>query len=440
MGNKTNIKTRLELMVMVAFVATSLMGLTTNHPFIYRGLFILAIFNCLLKQSRGFNLLSIIPIATIGQLILAPSELRDSMNGFFIYGPLDFSEYQSFAMPLIFSGLLPFFLCRNHKPVKENTPSLVKENTKIMIKFLVVFGFLSRIFFWLWGNVSIVGALLFYAQLSWKIATILVLFHSKNRLWFFVLASLLIFDSYTSTLWWDVGVFAIIGLIYGYSLGRFGIVKLIQFAAVGVLIVVFIQSAKHFQRSGGNLTRASIDMIIDDLSSANDDGLLFEGLLGRLNQGVHDSFVYNNAALKTTKEMTIPQSFLGVFVPRIIYPDKPSFNSKKLRMLGNYDGMGSAFITLSGFAEAYANFGLFGGMIFLFIFSLWLNHLWRMLRGRLDGPALLLLIIPFFHVLRCEVDFYHWFSGLFNGWLVFELITRVLKNNSYPRGYDEGTF
>ena len=149
------------------------------------------------------------------------------------------------------------------------------------------------------------------------------------------------------------------------------------------------------------------------------------GVVGRMNQAIHDSLFI--AGYRTPLRSIPFESFIGSFMLRALY-SATKFSSDKFRDFTGYDLMGYSFITMSGCAEAAANFGVTGGCVFLFVWSSVLRLLYRgWLMTKLKSREFILLTIPFFHAIRVEVDFFHWFCGILYGSMVVVGVISYLR-------------
>ena len=104
---------------------------------------------------------------------------------------------------------------------------------------------------------------------------------------------------------------------------------------VGVFGSLVIQTFKHVQRSKAEVsTIKELRTIVGSFEDEAQRYVLFESLMGRLHQGLHDSFVYDRCGSVECSDPTIYKSAVGTFLPRFLYPDKPGFNTEKLKILG----------------------------------------------------------------------------------------------------------
>lgn len=388
-------------------------------------LLLLSILNLLQKQAKQLHWLSAIPCFGIVQLLLAPFALQDVNLVAWSYSPLTSDEYINLSVPLVFCYTIPFFF-RLSDPQKEKH---IPKNTGLEIfnselaKSLLLFGLGSEILFLFFSKAPIIGALLSYGQLAWKISMPIYLFQSRQKWMAFVVFTAIALQSWQSTLYWHLYMIFIITGIYGVALQRFKWWTAVL--GIGALLVgaVTIQSIKNDQRQGREVS--DVTLLNEMVLSEGVNSLPVISFFGRLNQGIHDSFVYKEVK-EGKSSRSIVESFIGTALPRFLYPSKPTFSSKKFSDFTGYDAMGGSFITMSGCAEAASNFGFFFGGVFLVIWGFIIVQLIdKFLLNKLSNRYQVLSIIPYYHLLRVEVDFFHWMCGLFYGFIVVRLIIYV---------------
>jgi hypothetical protein len=167
-------------------------------------------------------------------------------------------------------------------------------------------------------------------------------------------------------------------------------------------------------------------------------------LLTRVNQTFFDHFVFTNA-LKIgdgkPRPSTIKNSFLAAFVPRIFWPDKPSFDNGRLYELSGLNIRG-AFISISLIAEAYINYGYEGGAFFMTFYALCLALIMVfIIKQAFKSVPLLILFIPylFFNILRVEVDFTQIIYGFYSSMIFIILIFLYFRQKGFNKEIVEET-
>lgn len=149
----------------------------------------------------------------------------------------------------------------------------------------------------------------------------------------------------------------------------------------------------------------------------------------RLNQAHIDAKVMKNIPKhkKFQNGATILKSFLSVFVPRPLWPNKYGYNNEKMITLANYKDAKNAFFTVSMQGEAYANFGYLGGGIFLVLYLFCLKWFYiKVLDTNYAGISMLFFTPAIFYtVIRTEIDFYQLFANLILNYIIFTSIAKI---------------
>lgn len=399
-------------------------------------LLLASIFNAFRQNVGFFSPLSLIPIFATIQLLFSFVFLSQSSLNWVNYGPLGLVEYMQVAPFGVLCCMFPLFLASDK--AKHNLSSqLTRPESKQLVSEMLRWGLIAEMLNIVFGSVAILGALLWYVSMLWKLAIPIAFIDSGQRRLSAVLAAMLFAQCFLTALYWEFIMVTVLGVLYGVSKGRISFFKLVIIIVTGFSFILTTQTFKHIQRSSANIEYSGeLTNIFASLLDNAQSAILFESLMGRLNQGVLDSFVYERCSNGKCQEMTILNSAIGVFAPRALFPDKPSFSSEKLQTLGGYHGMGSSFMTLSGCAEAYANFGLIWGGVFMLFFSFGLKAVHRVLVRRLSKASGFLVVLPFYHVLRVEVDFYHWFTSMLYGAVVLFLFSMHMDKKVYLENND----
>jgi hypothetical protein len=127
---------------------------------------------------------------------------------------------------------------------------------------------------------------------------------------------------------------------------------------------------------------------------------------------------------------TIWQSVAAAIVPRFLWPDKPEAGGKA--NLKRFWG-----VTISGFSmnigpmgEAYANFGTFGGVIYMFFYGLFFNVMLTIILKKAERRPTLVLWIPFlfFYAIGVETDLLTTMGSLIKGAMFTVIIFWVFRS------------
>lgn len=221
--------------------------------------------------------------------------------------------------------------------------------------------------------------------------------------------------------------------------------------SIGFFLIMLVQSTKEEYRmatwyASSTKTNSEIynEIILSRLSSPS---LLWEsGSMGnmaaRLNQGWIIARIMNYMPEKQpfVRGETIETALYAALVPRILVPGKIKAGGRANfeRFTGTpLPETTSMDISLVG--EGYANFGLLGGMVFIFLVSLLYNWvIVKVIELSKNNPTLILWIpLLFFQVMKAETDFATVFNYLTKAALVtflaFYLTKVIMEMNQSSR-------
>jgi hypothetical protein len=207
-------------------------------------------------------------------------------------------------------------------------------------------------------------------------------------------------------------------------------------AIFGMFFIILIQSIKgdyrlySWKQGGGADPAYFVELVVEriaDPSNVLDDRKMFTAAT-RMNQGwlvattmykVPDKHPFANGE-------TIWQSVLASFVPRFAWPDKPESGGKA--NLWRFWG-----VKLKGYStnigpvgEAYGNFGVLGGAIYMFFYGLFFNLiLSRILKLSETRPTLILwLPYLFLYTVNVETDLVTTMNSIVKGvffvWVMYK--------------------
>lgn len=235
---------------------------------------------------------------------------------------------------------------------------------------------------------------------------------------------------------WIIFLFIVIAF-----LNRFGTKQKFLFFIPFLALLMIIQSIKFYFREeiaiySGTLDRAGIftEMVRQELSSGEKTMSVsnFDAAIDRINQGwiVARIMRYTPAYEPFAKGETIITGIEASLVPRFLNPDKPKaggrdnferFTGKKL---SENTSMG-----LSPLGEAYANFGIAGGILFMFLLGLFYNlYIYTVLKLTVKYPSLILwLPLLFLQVVKAETDFVVVLNHLVKASMVVALLIFAIR-------------
>jgi hypothetical protein len=148
-----------------------------------------------------------------------------------------------------------------------------------------------------------------------------------------------------------------------------------------------------------------------DKLDAKSFGSMQTAMINRMNQGWIVSLVIKRDAPTMARERKffIVDEIAGIFLPRIIYPDKPVVgDNSKFRFLTGFPLATTVAMNVGILGDGYGNFGYTGGLAFCFVFGLLVNcgiTYFLKLSGRI--PTLICWMpLIFFYVMRAGNEFY----------------------------------
>lgn len=358
-------------------------------------------------------------------------------------------KYMNFVVPAVLAMTIGLYmpLSENHVIGKieiNRASEYLKKNQ--YIGFLIAGGGLATSFlsdyvpgslgflFFLLGNLQFVGVYM-------------ILFTDSKFKWLFFagLMGMVIFGSvlrgmFGQLMLWLLFSFLVIAIVLKIPL--WGKISLIL---VGFSLIMVIQATKDeyrkatwFAVSDKSNSEIFQEIIIEKISNPS---ALFEGdammnMGARLNQGWIIARIMGHMPnnREFVKGETITTALYAGLLPRFLAPNKAKAGGRANfeRFTGTALPEGTSMdISLVG--EAYANYGAFGGVIFLFIVGLLYNWvIIKIVKWSKNHPVLILFIpLLFFQVIKAETDFATIFNYLTKAalivYLVFWGVNKVLK-------------
>lgn len=126
---------------------------------------------------------------------------------------------------------------------------------------------------------------------------------------------------------------------------------------------------------------------------------------------------------------SIFNSLAAAAVPRFLWPDKPKTGGKANLERFWGESYGRTSMNISPIGEAYANFGRFGGIIYMFFFGLFLNWLIVKVLFWVDRKPTILCWFPviFFSFFGVETDLLSIFNAFAKGVIFAILFTKAFQ-------------
>ncbi|WP_075602799.1 hypothetical protein [Saccharicrinis aurantiacus] len=404
---------------------------------------VVAIIKVLLKMGHSIPIVELMVSMSALQWIIGP--FIDYHNGithykYHMYVPE--SEYMAFIVPallLFYAGTLWYKNTLDLDELSERVSNLLDRHPKlpfILVATGLAIPFINgivppalRFIFFLLSNVKYVGA-------------IYLLFSNHKNRWtiFMSTMALTALASMASGMFHDLLLWSMLTFTFVAKELQLSTLKKISIGIIGMLLAITIQSVKADYRAiihkgySGNKAALFIGMATENWRSGGiTNPTNEENMTARLNQGWIISAVMYHVPQKEPYAggSTIIEALEASLLPRFLAPNKKKAGGRENFMkytglpLGDNTSMG---ISISG--EAYANYGKYGGMLFMLIWGMFISWFWKKL-GDLSNLYPTLLIwspILFLQVIKAETEFVVVLNHLIkSGVLVFGLLWFIKK-------------
>lgn len=333
---------------------------------------------------------------------------------------VDETTYMSYVVPTIALfrvGLYIFPVKTDLTEISDRARHLVSEFPYLPY-YLIAAGFILP---WLGGFLPAALGFVFYLLGNLKyIGSIYLLFSEKpNRIpVFFGVMAFTAVGSIAVGMFHDLLLWSILTFTFIANEFKLRFVPKIIISVLGLFFALTIQGVKSDYREltwrqgyQGNRTVLFVSLAYESWRSGaivtpNKDG----DMNIRLNQGWIISSIMNHVPDKEdyANGETIKEAIYAAIVPRLLDPNKKTAGGREnfRRFTGQEIGEGTSMgISLAG--EGYANYGRYGGMVFMFLWGVFFGWFWqRMDRLSLIYPTLLIWSpIIFLQVVKAETEF-----------------------------------
>lgn len=327
-------------------------------------------------------------------------------------------EYFAYAIPAVISFIIGLHIFSKNLMGEhidqEKIKDFVKEHPSM--PYIFIGAGLSASIFSSFFSAEI--AFVFYLIGSFKFIGLFMIILSGTYIKPLPLA--LVFGSIISTslgdgmfhdlLTWIIFTACVYGIRY-----KFGIYIKIGGLALFILFAVVVQQLKSSYREALGSEGAGVETFTEVYETQSDKGIFsFEALapsVTRINQGFIITNIMNNipARVPFSNGEEMMQILEAAFLPRFLAPNKLTAGNREI--FTKYSGIKlreGTSMGLSSLGDAYINFGITGGSIFMFILGLAYNNILKIFQNKgYTYPILILFTtLVFYYPIRpdCELQ------------------------------------
>jgi hypothetical protein len=361
------------------------------------------------------------------------------------YMPVSSDTYFSFVLPAMVTMILGLHLPLGKLKINSN-PEIYIDNVKKYLAtsprlglILIAVG-VSASFLDFLAPASLAQALYLITHLTYVGVFYVIYSPSKQkRIIVPLVISLMFGQAIITSMFGDmINMFAcsVVLILLGK---RISFRRKLVIAAGGFFFIILIQSVKQeyrnkiFREHGGADPVYFASLISDkitDPTTAFAPGPLF-GIAVRLNQGWLVATTIDRVPRRYPFAYgeTIWQSVAAAIMPRFLWPDKPESGGKlNLKRFWGYNIVGYS-MNIGPLGEAYGNFNVGGGIVYMFFYGLFFNFLLTGIVKFAEKRPTIILWLPFlfFYTITMETDLLTTMGSLIKAILFTWIVFRVFK-------------
>lgn len=326
--------------------------------------------------------------------------------------------YMALAVPGVFAFWLGISLFRSKETEEKGLQQLAEYKTISPTTAYYLIG--VGLFFVVLGNAlptSLQFARYLLSNLSYIGLLYLLQSDTKNKWLFIAIAMGLTFlTALRTAMFHDFILWSILLFIYIAYVFRFELQQKIIAIFIGLLVIVTIQVVKMQYRQmawGGEIQGSQIEAYSNLVGENVGEGMFSYGnmlnIVNRINQGWIISRIMDNVPTMTdfADGETVKDAVMATMVPRFLNPNKKIAGGKEnFERFTGYNLESGTSMGISLLGEGYANFGVWGGIIFMFFIGAFYSYVIRKIYDIALTHASVLLWFPllFFHVVKAETE------------------------------------
>lgn len=441
----------LKLNSLPSLVSLFCLFLASSYGYDYTilALFVFFLGYFLLKLTTEVSITYLMSILAIFQWLVGSvvyySDLNPGMTFQISIMQVKYETYFQYAFP----GTIAFVLGLNLFKIRESFLSDLKikisQNIAQFVnkaKIMIIVGFTFEIFLSLVPIFlrSYVGYIVYLKYVGLGILLLNYIQHRDKKALFYLLVAIpVILLGVLKSLMFGEFVFitALIILVLAPFL-RISLLKRLLFTITLGSLVIIIQLVKGPSRAYKEKHKeATAFELIENIRNSNlisVTSLRSEWFLAysisRFNQGSIVSWVMSRVPKKLPFEngSTVVAAAVGSFVPRIVWPSKPEVGAAMYMKYTGLEVKGTSF-GISQLGEAYVNFGVKGGIAFMFFLGLLFNLFLNLSLKKSQSHLVFYWLIPviFLHGIKVETDLTRTVGYIIRFMIVMGIFNWLLK-------------
>ena len=393
----------------------------------------------LINSNKGFNIRNLFLVFYCLQYLIGSSlsYKYDNVSSYKMI--IDSNQYYSFAIPgILLFGLGLYFITEKSdedKIFNLNKSFIQKIDETILINLFVI----SCLIEFLPFEVPELIKFVIFILKSFKYAFVCYLIVSKEKLKIqFIITPILFltYHSIASGMFHDLLTWCIFFGISASIRYQIKIIKKIILLLVFIGLVFIIQISKKDYRSAtwdSNLNEKNTEKIgiFEGIAKSNIDNLneivLVEGIV-RINQGWILARAINRVPGQEDFAgfSLINRYFEAAILPRFLASNKIRAGDQKIvyQYTGIYLLDSKTAMAIGLFGDAWASFGYFGGLIYIFCFGLFINYSLKYFENFINKFPLIYYLLPiiYFYPIRPDCETQTWLGHLIKSTFLISLI------------------
>lgn len=239
------------------------------------------------------------------------------------------------------------------------------------------------------------------------------------------------------------GLFLLLNLFY---IKKYSLIKKALYCFILILILTSLQSVKStYRMASSNSSFTDKITIFSELLYTSITGNIIEetDINSRFNQGWIISRIYSNIPNNVNFQngRTIKEGILATLIPRFVNPNKKDSGISSIKdftLFTGYTLNSRTSMGLSIWGEAYGNFGVLGGAVFMFIWGFIISKLlnWIIILFKQNGYWFFFIPIICFDIVKAEINFLSVLNWTVKS-MIFCWIIILILNKHYPNQNDK---